>query len=126
MTRHGEIGIIDPSGRERERHPVVYGATLRVKEGDQVSAGTILLDWDPFASPIISEVQGAVEFVDIVEGSTMQEQVDEFTGVSSKVIIESKDPSLRPSIVIKPAEGDAESRSLLPVNAFLSVAEVSH
>ena len=123
MTRHGEIGIIDPSGRERERHPVVYGATLRVKEGDQVSAGTILLDWDPFASPIISEVQGVVEFVDIIEGSTMQEQVDEFTGVSSKVIIESKDPSLRPSIVIKPAEGDAESRSLLPVNAFLSVAE---
>jgi DNA-directed RNA polymerase subunit beta' len=123
MTRHGEVGIVDASGRERERHPVVYGATLRVKEGDQVQSGTILLDWDPFASPIIAEIQGLVEFVDIVEGSTMQEQVDEFTGVSSKVIIESKDPSLRPSIVVKGPDGDSESRSLLPVNAFLSVAE---
>ncbi len=123
MTRHGEIGIVDASGRERERHPVVYGAMLRVKEGDQVTPGTILLDWDPFASPIISEMQGIAEFVDIIEGSTMQEQVDEFTGVSSKVIIESKDPSLRPSIVIRSADGSQESRSILPVNAFLSVAE---
>jgi DNA-directed RNA polymerase subunit beta' len=123
MTRHGEVGIVDASGRERERHPVVYGATLRVKEGDHVQPGTILLDWDPFASPIIAEIRGVVEFVDIVEGSTMQEQVDEFTGVSSKVIIESKDPSLRPSVVVKGADGDSESRSLLPVNAFLSVAE---
>ncbi|HIF95700.1 MAG TPA: DNA-directed RNA polymerase subunit beta', partial [Myxococcales bacterium] len=123
MTRHGEVGIVDASGRERERHPVVYGATLRVKEGDQVQPGTILLDWDPFASPIIAEMQGSVQFLDIVEGSTMQEQVDEFTGVSSKVIIESKDPSLRPSIVIKGADGEQESRSLLPVNAFLSVVE---
>jgi DNA-directed RNA polymerase subunit beta' len=123
MTRHGEIGIVDASGRERERHPVVYGATLRVKEGDSVQSGAILLEWDPFASPIISEIQGIAEFVDIIEGSTMQEQVDEFTGVSSKVIIESKDPSLRPSIVIREVGGDNESRSLLPVNAFLSVAE---
>ncbi|MDE0887012.1 MAG: DNA-directed RNA polymerase subunit beta' [Myxococcota bacterium] len=123
MTRHGEIGILDASGRERERHPVVYGATLRVKEGDQVKPGTILLDWDPFASPIISEIQGLVEFVDIVEGSTMREQVDEFTGVSSKVIIESKDPSLRPTVVVKSVDGENESRSLLPVNAFLSVLE---
>jgi len=68
-------------------------------------------------------MQGIAEFVDIIEGSTMQEQVDEFTGVSSKVIIESKDPSLRPSIVIRSVDGSQESRSLLPVNAFLSVAE---
>jgi DNA-directed RNA polymerase subunit beta' len=123
MSRHGEIGIVDASGRERERHPVVYGASLRVKEGDAVQPGMILLDWDPFASPIVSEIQGSVEFLDIVEGSTMQEQVDEFTGVSSKVIIESKDPSLRPSVVVKGPDGESESRSLLPVNAFLSVAE---
>jgi DNA-directed RNA polymerase subunit beta' len=123
MTRHGEVGIVDASGRERERHPVVYGATLRVKEGDELKAGTILLDWDPFASPILSEVQGTIEFADIIEGSTMQEQVDEFTGVSSKVIIESKNPELRPRITIRPLNKEDESRSLLPVGAYLSVAE---
>jgi len=64
-----------------------------------------------------------IQFADIIEGSTMQEQVDEFTGVSSKVIIESKDPELRPRITIQPLGEGAESRSLLPVGAYLSVSE---
>jgi len=123
MTRHGEIGIVDASGRERERHPVVYGATLRVEEGNHVKNGDSLLDWDPFASPILSEVRGVIEFADIIEGSTMQEQVDEFTGVSSKVIIESKDPDLRPRITIRSLADGTESRSILPVGAYLSVSE---
>ncbi len=123
MTRHGEVGIVDSSGRERERHPVVYGATLRVAEGASVKAGDILVDWDPFASPILSEVRGVIEFADIIEGSTMQEQVDEFTGVSSKVIIESRDPELRPRITIRSLGDDTEARSLLPVGAYLSVSE---
>ena len=125
MTRNGEVGIVDASGRERERHPVVYGATLRVKDGAPVHTGDVLLDWDPFASPILAEVPGTVVFRDIIEGATMQEQVDDFTGVSSKVIIESKDPELRPqiSIVEGEGEGESESKSLLPVGAYLSVGE---
>ncbi len=110
MTRNGEVGIVDVSGRERERHPVVYGATLRVKEGQVVHAGDVMLDWDPFASPILAEMRGTVQFRDIIEGATMQEQVDDFTGVSSKVIIESKDPELRPQISIIEA-GARASRS---------------
>jgi DNA-directed RNA polymerase subunit beta' len=123
MTRNGELGIVDASGRERERHPVVYGATLRAKEGATVRTGEVLLDWDPFASPILSEMRGTVQFKDIVEGGTMQEQVDDFTGVSSKVIIESKDPELRPQITIQELVGEGESKSLLPVGAYLSVNE---
>jgi DNA-directed RNA polymerase subunit beta' len=123
MTRNGEVGVIDPSGREKERHPVVYGATLRVKEGQMVRTGEVLLDWDPFASPILSEMRGTVQYTDIIEGGTMQEQVDDFTGVSSKVIIEAKDASLRPQIVIREFEGETESMSLLPVGAYLSVNE---
>ncbi len=123
MTRNGEVGIVDPSGREKERHPVVYGATLRVKDGATARAGEVLLDWDPFASPILSEMRGTVHFNDIIEGATMQEQVDDFTGVSSKVIIESKDPSLRPQISISEIDGDGEAKSLLPVGAYLSVNE---
>jgi DNA-directed RNA polymerase subunit beta' len=123
MTRNGEVGIVDASGRERERHPVVYGATLRVKDGQVVRTGDVMLDWDPFASPILAEVKGTVQFKDIIEGATMQEQVDDFTGVSSKVIIESKDPELRPQISIIEAGGETESKSLLPVGAYLSVGE---
>jgi DNA-directed RNA polymerase subunit beta' len=124
MTRNGEIGIMDASGRERERHPVVYGARLYVEDGAQVKPGTVLLDWDPFASPILIEAPGVVKFGDIIEGATMQEQVDEFTGVSSKVITESRDPDLRPRVSVKTAEGDETlGRALLPVGAFLSVIE---
>jgi DNA-directed RNA polymerase subunit beta' len=102
----------------------VYGARLYVNEADQVKAGAVLLDWDPFASPILSEAEGVVHFGDILEGVTMQEQVDEFTGVSSKVITESKDPDMRPRIAIHAADGgDALGRALLPVGAYLSVAE---
>ena len=124
MTRNAELGIMDGSGRERERHPVVYGARLYVSEGEPVKAGAILLDWDPFASPILSEAPGVVKFGDIIEGITMQEQVDEFTGVSSKVIIESKDPDLRPRVSVKSLDGsETLGRALLPVGAFLSVVE---
>ena len=123
MTRNGEGGIVDSSGRERERHPVVYGAQIKVEENTAVQTGDYLLEWDPFASPILSEHSGVVKFGDIVEGGTMQEQVDEFTGVSSKVITESKDPDLRPRISVKNPEGETVSRALLPVGAYLSVSE---
>ncbi|HXV36571.1 MAG TPA: DNA-directed RNA polymerase subunit beta', partial [Myxococcota bacterium] len=123
MNRNAELGIFDATGRERERYPVVYGAHVRVANGEQVKPGTVLLEWDPFANPILSESNGVVKFGDIIEGATMREQVDEFTGVSSKVIIESKDPELRPRISVKDAEGTSETRALLPVGAALSVSE---
>ena len=123
MTRNGEVGVVDLSGREKERHPVVYGATLRVKEGQTVQTGDVLLDWDPFASPIFTEKHGIVRFKDIIEGATMAEQVDDFTGVSSKVIIESKDPDLRPTITVLEPDGKGETNALLPVGAYLTVNE---
>jgi DNA-directed RNA polymerase subunit beta' len=123
MTRNGEIGVVDNSGRERERHPVVYGAQIKVEDNAPVKTGDVLLEWDPFASPILSEHAGTVKFGDIVEGATMQEQVDDFTGVSSKVITESKDPDMRPRISVKNTEGETVSRALLPVGAYLSVNE---
>ncbi|HJO25355.1 MAG: DNA-directed RNA polymerase subunit beta' [Myxococcota bacterium] len=123
MTRNGEVGVFDATGRERERHPVVYGAHVQVQNGDHVEPGDMLLEWDPFANPILSEQTGEVKFGDIIEGGTMREQVDEFTGVSSKMIIESKDPDLRPRISIKNADGSTAYRALLPVGSNLAVGE---
>jgi DNA-directed RNA polymerase subunit beta' len=125
MNRNAELGIFDSSGRERERYPVVYGAHVMVEDGQHVKPGQMLLEWDPFANPILTESAGTVKFGDIVEGATMREQVDEFTGLSSKVIIESKDPDLRPRISIKDEAGDTVYRALLPVGANLAVTEGS-
>ena len=84
MNRNGEIGVFDASGRERERYPIVYGAQVRVADGARVKPGDVLVEWDPFANPILAEMGGTVKFGDIVEGDTMREQVDEFTGLSSQ------------------------------------------
>lgn len=131
MNRKGEITILDEEGRERKRYPVVYGAKLRVEEGQKVKEGELIAEWDPYTIPIITEVAGWVKFGDIIEGVTMQEQVDEVTGHARKVIIESKEPDLRPRISIKQErvdEGGKKSletaaRYILPVGSNIYVKE---
>jgi len=123
MNRNGELGLFDSSGRERERYPVVYGAHILVEDRQKVNAGDVLCEWDPFASPFLTEQSGRIKFGDIVEGTTMREQVDEFTGLSSKVIVESRDPDLRPRVSVKDGSGKTAYQALLPVGAYLSVTE---
>src|SRR5210317_2584996 len=103
--RGGKFTILNKSGRELESFPVIYGAHLQVKDGSQVKAGDLLATWDPFTTPILSEVDGIVKFGDIVIGRTMQEKVDPVTGKSSQTIIESKDADERPRISIKDEDG---------------------
>ena len=131
MNRNGEIAILDENGRERRRYSVIYGAKLRVKDGQKVKESDLLAEWDPYSIPVLTEVSGRVKFGDIIEGMTMQEQVDEFTGLSRKVIAESKDPDLRPRISIKDDKGrtlnlpgsESQARYLLPVGANIFVSE---
>ena len=131
MNRNGEIAIVDENGRERRRYSVIYGAKLRVKDGQKVKEGEMLAEWDPYSIPVLTEVSGRVKFGDIIEGATMQEQVDEFTGLSRKVIVESKDAELRPRISIKDEKGrtlnlpssTSQARYLLPVGANIFVSE---
>ena len=123
MNRNGEIAVVDATGRERERYPVVYGAKLQHEDGAPIKAGGLIHEWDPFQTPILTDVPGKVKFGDIIAGQTMEEQVDEFTGLSRKVIVESKDPDLRPRISIKDPEGNTVRRYMMPVGVNISVAE---
>jgi DNA-directed RNA polymerase subunit beta' len=131
MNRNGEIAILDENKRERRRYSVIYGAKLKVKDGQKVKEGDMLAEWDPYSIPVLTEVSGRVKFGDIIEGATMQEQVDEFTGLSRKVITESKDAELRPRISIKDEKGKtlnlpgsaSQARYLLPVGANIFVSE---
>ena len=132
MNRQGgEIAIIGEIGRERERFPVIYGAHLVLKDGAEVKDGDLLATWDPFATPIITEVDGTVKFGDIIAGKTMQEKVDAVTGKSSRTIIESKSGEERPRISIKDKDGKTAklpessgmARNYLPTDAILLVEE---
>ncbi len=124
MSRNGEVAVTDSTGRERERYPVVYGATMKAADGSDIKAGGMIHEWDPFQTPILTDTAGTVKFGDITEGATMQEQVDEFTGLSRKVIIESKDPDMQPRISIKGADGRKTLRRyLMPVGVNLVVPE---
>ncbi len=90
ISRSGEIIILDPHGRERERHKVPYGATLNVKADQQLKAGTVLANWDPLTRPIITEFAGRAKFENVEEGVTVAKQVDEVTGLSTLVVIDPK------------------------------------
>jgi DNA-directed RNA polymerase subunit beta' len=123
MNRNGEVAVIDSTGRERERYPVVYGAHMLLEDGSATKPGTVIHQWDPFQNPILSDVAGVVRFSDIVGGQTMEEQVDEFTGMSERVIIESKDPELQPRITLEDEQGNELRRFLMPVGVNLTVQE---
>lgn len=105
MSKNGEIVIKTDQGIEKERYPAIYGARLFFKEGERVSVGDRILEWDPFAIPILTEAQGTVSFEDIVVGSTITEQVDAVTGLTHRVVVESKDAALQPRIVINGPDG---------------------
>jgi len=95
VSRSGELAILDEGGRERERYKLPYGATLSVADGDSVKGGTRVANWDPHTHPVITEVAGYVRFTDILEGITVQKQVDDVTGLTSTVVM---DPKQRGSV----------------------------
>ncbi|MCP3178474.1 MAG: DNA-directed RNA polymerase subunit beta' [Desulfuromonadales bacterium] len=130
MNRNGEVAVIDETGRERERYGVVYGAKLRVGPDGAIKAGDLVAEWDPYTMPILTEGSGRIRFGDVVEGLTMEEQLDDVTGLSRKVIIESKAADRRPRITLKDEDGKtvklpngAAARYMLPVGANIVVAE---
>jgi len=90
VSRSGEIGVVDDFGRERERYKIPYGAMISVKEGATVGAGQVVATWDPHTHPVVTEVAGFVKFQDFVDGLTVTSQVDEVTGLSSTVVLDTK------------------------------------
>ncbi len=134
VNRHMEVSVVDSDDRVRQTFKPTYGTQLYFKDGDKVSPGDKLADWDPFAQPIISEVSGFAKLVDVIDGVTSREEVDEATGISSRVLIDwrtaSKGAEVKPMVLIvdkndepvKLANG-GEAQYLLSVGAILSVQD---
>jgi DNA-directed RNA polymerase subunit beta' len=132
MGRTCEIVLHDDLGREKARHRVPYGTKLLIDDNAMVKKGQKLAEWDPYTLPIITEREGTVHYVDLIEGVSMREVVDEATGISSKKVIDFRQQSraaeLRPRIVLLDEKGEPiklangiEARAFLPVDAILNV-----
>ncbi|MQA29356.1 MAG: DNA-directed RNA polymerase subunit beta' [Luteitalea sp.] len=101
MNRSGSLVVQDAKGRDRERYPIVYGARLKVREGQEVEQAQVLVEWDPYTFSILTEEPGQVRFKDILEGITVHEEVDEVTGLSRLIIVDSPDEKKQPAIEIR-------------------------
>src|SRR6516164_9495346 len=124
MNRSGLIAILDEKGREKERYHVVYGARLRVNDGDSVNHGQILAEWDPFTFSILTETAGSVKFDDLRPGLTIEEQVDEVTGLSQLVVtLPPGDEKHQPAILIRDSSGKVRKKYLMPSRAHLMVQD---
>ncbi|WP_026988848.1 DNA-directed RNA polymerase subunit beta' [Fodinicurvata fenggangensis] len=132
MSRNLELILEDGDGRERARHRIPYGARLLVQEGDSVQQGQKLAEWDPYTIPIITEKEGTANYVDLVDGLSMREVMDETTGISNRVVIDWKQQprgsDLRPRITLRDESGEVvklanglEARYYMSVDAILSV-----
>jgi DNA-directed RNA polymerase subunit beta' len=132
MSRNTEVILNDAQGRERARHRIPYGSRLLVDDGDDVTQGQKMADWDPYTIPIITEKQGIAHYVDLVEGVSMREVIDEATGIASRVVFDwkqqPKGADLRPRITLRNEAGEVlelanglEARYFMSVDAILSV-----
>jgi DNA-directed RNA polymerase subunit beta' len=132
MGRNTEVVLLDEAGREKARHRVPYGARLLVDDGAQIKRGDRLVEWDPYTIPIITERDGIAHYVDLIDGLSVRETIDEATGISSKVVVDWKQQprgsDLRPRITLRDEDGEVvtlanglEARYFMSVDAILSV-----
>jgi DNA-directed RNA polymerase subunit beta' len=129
LGRSAELVLVDAEGRERSSHRVPFGARLTHGEGAIVQKGERIAEWDPYTTPIITEVSGVVKFQDLIEGVTLTEEIDEATGIGNKVVNEYRPTSsrdktdLRPRITLLDEASGEAARYFLPPSAVLSVAD---
>ena len=134
LARNGEIVVIDAEGRERAIHKVPYGTMLMHTDGAKVKEGDRLAEWDPFTLPIITEQSGVVRYQDLVDGTTMEERVDDATGIAQRVVTENratgrkKKEDLRPRMTLlgegQVDDGETEAqRYMLAPGTTLSVED---
>ena len=123
MNRSGSLIVQDAKGRDRERYAVVYGAHLRVSEGQQVEPGQVLVEWDPYTFSILTEQKGTVRFKDIIEGLTVHEEVDEVTGLMRLIIVDSPDEKKQPTVEVRGKDGKVLRKYHMPSHAHLMVVD---
>jgi DNA-directed RNA polymerase subunit beta' len=122
ISRSGELRIVDPESKKQfVSHHIPYGAKIFVKDGQKISRGDVICEWDPFNAVIVSEHAGIAKFDSIEEGTTYRIERDDQTGYAEKVIVESKNKKKIPFIQIVDKDGEVLKNYKLPVGSYLSI-----
>jgi DNA-directed RNA polymerase subunit beta' len=121
MSRKARLLIVSQDGRELQRHDLEYGSIILVNDKQEIKVGTKLAEWDAHNKVILTEKQGAVSFVDLIENITVQERFDDTTGLASTIVLEYKGEKYQPSIAILDQDGDEQALYYLPVGSYISV-----
>ncbi len=121
MNRNGSIVVQDEKGRDKEKYAIVYGATIKVADGDIVERGTKIVEWDPFSTVILTEIPGKIRFKDIIPDETVKEEKDEVSMKSTNVIMDSANEKLQPQIELLDEKGKFVKSYLLPSKSHLLV-----
>jgi DNA-directed RNA polymerase subunit beta' len=121
MSRNGELVVVDDTGRERERYNLVFGTKLKVQEGARVEKNATLAEWDPYASLVITDSKGTIQFDDFKDGVSVSEQHDEVTGLTRRIVIDSQS-TLRPRLNVL-VNGALKSSYGLPTGAIILVSD---
>jgi len=122
LNRNGQLSINDKSGREFERHAIPQGSIVFFEEGTKVAKGAMFVTWDPYTSPILTEVTGKVRYEDIIEGVTIKEELDEATGLTDKVVIEHRG-DYHPQIILVNTKNEVMGIYPIPANAHIVVKD---
>jgi DNA-directed RNA polymerase subunit beta' len=112
----------DPNAAIGARLAVPLGATLFVRDGEDVKKDQVIFTWDPYTNPIIADIEGTIRFVEIVEDESVSEELDELTGLRQRVIIEDREKKLHPHIEIWQSKGGKEKKVrdfVMPIGAVL-------
>jgi DNA-directed RNA polymerase subunit beta' len=121
MNRTAEMVLVDEQERERYRYTVPYGAFLRAKDGQKIARGDDLFEWDPYNNVILANKSGVIKFVDLVDGETLQEEMDERTGISNHVVIDHRERKLHPHIYIVDENDQRLANITVPTGSYLQV-----
>jgi DNA-directed RNA polymerase subunit beta' len=119
LSRDGIITLVDEENRPRARYNIPYSSTLKIGDGAKVTKDQILFEWDPYSNTIVTEHSGKAEFVDLVEGETYREELDEITGLRQRVVIEQRERTLQPHIDILDAKGRKLASYAIPTGSHL-------
>ncbi|NOZ64685.1 MAG: DNA-directed RNA polymerase subunit beta [Caldiserica bacterium] len=122
LNRNGWLVLADPEGREVEKFKVPVGASIKVKEGKEVEEGVVLIEWDPYVRPFLSEIEGKIIFEEMIPDVTFKEEVNRETGLREKVIIEHR-PQFQPALKVKNEETGEERLYPLPINTHIVVED---